>query len=137
MCGCFKTRRQPAIILTVLSSLVLLCGVVIVALAARFAVGESFFTAKTLNGDITHKDLDQFKNISYGILLGAGCVAFLTGFFGFFFTCCKKKCYAVIFGIFLSSTWIVIIFIGTVLTGISYGSQNAIEAFCNGNMGDT
>ena len=48
MCCCFKTRKQPAVALTILSSLVFLCGIAIAALAIRFAVGDSFFTVKTL-----------------------------------------------------------------------------------------
>ena len=115
--------------------MVFICGIVIAALAIRFAVGDSFFTVKTLQGDISDVDIDRFKNISFGILLGAGCIAFLTGFFGFFFTCCKKKCYAVIFGIFLSFTWIIIIVLGCIVTAVSYGSQSAIQSFCDGTMG--
>jgi cation transporter-like permease len=99
---------------------------VIAALAIRFAVGDSFFTVKTLQGDITDINVDKFKNISFGILLGAGCIAFATGFFGFFLTCCKKKCYAVIYGIFLSFTWVIILILGCIVTAVSYGSQSAI-----------
>ena len=109
----------------------------IAALAIRFAVGDSFFTIKTLQGEVSDVDIDRFKNISFGILLGSGIIAFLTGFFGFFFTCCKKKCYAIIFGIFLSFTWLVIIVLGCIVTTVSYGSQSAIQAFCDGTMGNS
>jgi len=131
MC-CFKTRSQPARVLTVLSSLVALSGIAILALAVRFAVAESFFTVKTSKGDIVNEDIDYFKNISYGTLLGAGCAAFFTGFLGFFFTCCKKKYYAVFFGLLLSFSWVFIIILGAILTGVSYGSQNIIDAVCDG-----
>jgi len=127
MCCCFKTRRTPAIWLSVLSALVLLAGIAIAALAIRFGVGDSFFNVKTLKGEVSNEDIDKFKNIGFGILLGAGCVAFLTGFFGFFFTCCKKKCYAVIFGIFLSFTWVIIIVLGAIITAVSYGSQSTMK----------
>lgn len=45
---CFKTRKQPAIVLSVLSALVLIAGAAIAALAIRFGVGDSFFNIKTL-----------------------------------------------------------------------------------------
>lgn len=126
MCCCFKTRKTPAIALSVLSALVFICGVVIAALAIRFAVGDSFFTVKTLQGDISDINVDRFKNISFGILLGAGCIAFATGFFGFFLTLCNRRCYAVIYGIFLSFTWVIILVLGCIVTAVSYGSQSAI-----------
>jgi cation transporter-like permease len=99
-----------------------LIGIVISALAIRFAVGDSFFTVKTLQGDISDVNVDRFKNISFGILLGAGIIAFSTGFFGFFFTCCKTKCFAVIYGVFLSFTWIIILVLGCIVTAVSVGS---------------
>jgi hypothetical protein len=44
-CRCFKTRNQASITLTILSSLVLICGIVIAALAIRFV--------KTYEGNYT------------------------------------------------------------------------------------
>jgi len=126
MCCCFKTRKTPAIILSILSALVLIAGCVIAAFAIHFAVGDSFFNIKTLKGDVSDVQIDNFKNVSFGILLGAGIVAFATGFFGFFFTCCKKRCYAVIYGIFLSFTWIIILVLGCIVTAVTYSSAESI-----------
>jgi hypothetical protein len=58
MCCCFKTRRTPSIWLSVLSALVFIAGVVIAALAIQFAVGDSFFTVKTLQGDVSDVNVD-------------------------------------------------------------------------------
>jgi hypothetical protein len=114
--------------------LIFCIGIVISALAIRFAVGDSFFTVKTLQGDISDVEVDKFKNISFGILLGAGIIAFSTGFFGFFFTCCKSKSFAVIYGIFLSFTWIIILVLGCIVTAVSVGSQSTLESFCEGTV---
>jgi hypothetical protein len=105
---------------------VFIAGAVVVGLAVRFQVGDSMFNIKTLSDAIKGEGLpadltlDRFKNISFGILVGAGGVGVLTGIFGFFFTCCKSKCYAVMYGIFLSVTWVVIIILGAILTAVSY-----------------
>ena len=84
------------------------------------------FTVKTLEGDISDINVDKFKNTSFGILLGAGCIVFATGFFGFFFTCYKRKCYAVIYGIFLFFTWVILLVLACIVTAVSNGSQSAI-----------
>ena len=131
---CFKSRKQPALALTILSVLIFCIGIAISALAIRFAVGDSFFTIKTLKGDIAEVDVDKFKNVSFGILLGAGIVAFATGFFGFFFTCCKSKSFAVIYGIFLSFTWIIILVLGCIVTAVSVGAPSELQAFCDGTL---
>ena len=122
MCCCFKTRKQPAIAITILSSLVLICGIVIAFLAYRFAVSDSFFKVKTLQG-VADVDFDKFTKYYFYIQLGAGCIAILTGFFGFFFTCCKKMCYVHCFGTFLTFTWMIILSLGSAATYASYGSQ--------------
>ena len=44
MCCCFKSRKQPAVAIAILSSLVFIAGIVIAAFAIQFAVGSSFFT---------------------------------------------------------------------------------------------
>lgn len=126
MCCCFKSRKQPALAITILSSLVLIAGIVISALAIRFAVGSSFFTIATLTGTPADINVNNFKNVSFGILLGAGLTALATGVFGFFFTCCKKPCYAIIYGVFLSVTWVIIIILGAIVTGVSYGSTGQL-----------
>jgi|688.fasta_scaffold857041_1 hypothetical protein len=51
MCVCFKERRQPALGITILSSLVLFLGLLITALAIKSAVGDTFFNIKNL-GDL-------------------------------------------------------------------------------------
>ena len=83
--------------------------------------------------------MNNFKNVSFGILVGAGGVAFLTGFFGFFLAskCCagsKGRSFAVVYGIFLSFTWIIIIVLGAIVTAVSYGSAAQISGFCTGQL---
>jgi hypothetical protein len=80
-------------------------------------------------------NLEKFKNISYGILLGAGTVAFATGFFGFFFTCCKTKCYVITYGVFLSFTWLSILVLGAFVTSVAFGTNSGIQMFCDGTLG--
>jgi hypothetical protein len=47
---CFKIRKRPAIVVSILSGIVLIFGVVIAALAVNFALAESVFTIQALQG---------------------------------------------------------------------------------------
>lgn len=132
MCVCFKTRRQPAIALTVLNSLIIVFGLIISILAIKFAIGDTFFNVKSLK-DLDPDDIDTagFKRSSFGLLLAAGLIAVATGGFGCLFTCFKQRWYAVIYGIVLSFTWIFIFIIGCVVTGVSLTSESSLVAFCD------
>jgi hypothetical protein len=107
-----------------MSLLVLIAGGAIAALAIRFAVGDNVFNVQQIVDNVTQANPEVFKNASFGILLGMGVIAFATGFFGFFFTCCKSKCYAVIYGLILGFTWIIVVTIGALITAVSYGSTS-------------
>jgi len=135
MCVCFKTRRQPAICLAGLSGLVIIFGIVISALAIKFAIGDSFFNVKSI-GDLDPNDIDvtRFKRASFGLLLSSGLVALLTGILGCLFTCCKQRWTAVIYGIFLSFAWIFIFLLGCIVTGASVTSESTLQAFCDGTI---
>ena len=121
MCLSIKESR---IAMAVLSAIIVCIGIAISALAIHFALGDSFFTIKTLNGDIADFDVEKFKNVSFGVLLGAGIVAFATGFFGFFFTCAKSKAYTIIYGTFLTFTWMIILVLGCIVTAVSVGAPS-------------
>lgn len=120
--------------MTILSVFVFISGAVVAALAIRFALGGSFFNLLNADGTPADVNVARFKNISFGILLGAGIIALLTGFYGFFFMRCKDRCFAVWYGIFLSFTWIIILILGCVVTAVSYGSQSTLTSFCAGTL---
>jgi hypothetical protein len=139
MC-CYKSRKQPSIVIATLSALVLLVGVTTMAFAVKLSVYDNFFltvikllenTANFFINTVTgplNLDFEKYWNILFGVLLGSGIITFLTGLLGLFFTCCKKstKCYAVIYGIFLTLTWIFILFLGCIVTAFLYSSQSII-----------
>ena len=133
MCVCFKTRRQPALALTMLSALVIIFGIIISVLAIKFAIGDSFFNVSSI-GDLDPNDIDvsRFKRASFGLLLSMGLIALVTGGFGCLFTCCKQRWYAILYGIFLSFTWIFIFLLGCIITGASVTSESTLQAFCDG-----
>jgi hypothetical protein len=110
---------------------------VISALAIKFALGDSFFNVKTLSADPSDINLAKFKNASFGLLLSSGLVAVATGGFGCLFTCCKQRWFAVLYGIFLSFTWIFIFILGCVVTGASVSSQGTLQAFCDGTLSNS
>ena len=134
---CFTTRKTPAITVSVFSGIVFILGIVIMALAIQFTVGATWWNTTDPAGNPTDPNVEKFKNVSFGILVSAGIIAFSTGIYGMFFTCCVNKCYAILFGTFLGFTWIAMLVMGAIVTAVSYSSQSNIQAFCDGTLTGT
>ena len=134
---CFKTRRPPAITVSVFSGIVFILGIVIMALAIQFTIGATWWNTTGSDGNAADVNVEKFKNTSFGILVSAGIIAFITGIYGMFFTCCVNKCYAILFGTFLGFTWIAMLVMGSIVTAVSNASQSNIQAFCDGTLTGT
>ncbi len=118
---CFKERKKPALIVTILSVLVVLCGITMIIETIIFAVSSNILDADL--GTVTNAAA-KFKTITYAILLAFACLAFVTGIFGTTCGCkpCAKGsiCWPVWFGISLFFVWIITLIVGAILTAISF-----------------
>ena len=136
MC-CFNKRKTPIKVMTGISIVIFVLGLTMTGLAINFAAGKTFFTVLNDETDIQGQDaaLERFKNTSFGYLLGAGVLGITTGFFGFFFKCCKRRCYNVFYGTILTVTWIAMCIFGGIVTSVGYGAPKGLQEFCDGTLG--
>jgi hypothetical protein len=134
---CFKDRKKPALIITILSVFVVLCGVTMIVESIIFALQDDIMTADL--GTISQA-AGKFKTVVYAILLGFACLALVTGIIGTTCGCkpCAKGsiCYPVWFGILLFFVWIVTLIVGAIICAISFTGETQLQQFCKGtNVG--
>jgi hypothetical protein len=130
---CFKERKKPALIVTILSVIVILLGILMVIESAIYFTHGSIITADL--GTLKEK-VKTFHSSTFGVLMAFSCSAILVGACGVGCFCkpCKEKiALPIIYGIFLFFVWVIILVIGIVVTAISFSSPEAIQSFCTGN----
>ena len=128
---CFKERKKPAVIVTVLSVIVILLGILMVIESAIYHTKGSILTTDL--GTLTTA-VKSFKNSTFGVLIAFSCSAILVGACGvgcFLKPCKEKIALPIIYGIFLFFVWVIILVIGIVVTAISFSSPDAIQMFCD------
>lgn len=134
---CFKERKKPAMIVTILSVVVILLGILMVIESAIYFTHGSILTTDL--GTITEK-VKSFHSSTFGVLMAFSCSAILVGACGAGCFCkpCKDKiALPIIYGIFLFFIWVIILVIGIVVTAVSYSSPDAIQSFCTGTTGNS
>jgi len=72
---------------------------------------------------------DSRKLIFYGLIVFA-VVTMLVGLCGCCFKCCKNRCFAVMYGIILFPTWLIVIILGGLAAGASVASGDVVEEKC-------
>ena len=128
MC-CFKSRKTPALIITILSVLVIIAGLAIAIIAFGAQAAESVL-------DSDYEEMQQFstyKTGAFGVIAAAGIISILVGIMGLLFICIKHRCYALCFGTLLGGIWMWIVIMGGVLATASAVSDSVIVGFCDGN----
>lgn len=130
---CFKERKTPALIVTILSVFIALCGIAMIIETIIFVLSSNIFDADL--GTLSDAAA-KFKTVSYAILLAFACLAFITGILGTTCGCkpCAKGsiCWPVWFGLSLFLVWIITLIIGAILTAISFSGVDQLQAFCSG-----
>ena len=134
---CFKERKKPAMILTILSVIVILLGILMVIESAIYFTAGSILTTDL--GTLTDK-VKSFHSSTFGVLMAFACSAILVGAFGAGCFCkpCKEKiALPILYGIFLFFVWVIILVIGIVVTAVSFSSPEAIQSFCTGDASNS
>jgi hypothetical protein len=130
---CFPERKKPAVIVTVLSVIVILLGILMVIESGIYWTHGSILTADI--GVLTEK-VKSFHSSTFGVLIAFACSAILVGACGAGCMCkpCKDKiALPILYGILLFFVWVIILVIGIVVTAVSFSSPEAIQSFCTGN----
>jgi hypothetical protein len=129
---CFADRKKPALIVTILSVIVILCGIVMVVESIIFATQDDVLSADM--GSISNS-MGNFKTASMASLLAFSLLAIATGISG---TTCGCKpcargniCWPIIFGSLLLIVWIVTIIVGIVVTVVSFSGPDVLQTFCD------
>ena len=130
---CFNERRNPALIVTVLSGVVITLGVLMVIESAIFFTRDSILTASI--GSLTEY-FHIFRISFFGGLMAFSCLAVLIGACGvscFCKPCVQSRVYSICYGILLFFIWLIILVIGIIITLISFAPARTVQTFCYGN----
>jgi hypothetical protein len=131
---CFHERKTPAKIVTCVSGIVVMCGIVMLVNTIVFAAGTSESLMDADLGDVT-ETAKKFRNGSLATLLVFSIVAILTGLAG---TLCLCKGpwssghigWPIGYGIVLFFVWVVTLVMGSIVLAVSTTSSNSIHEFC-------
>ena len=130
---CFEDRKKPALIVTILSVIVILCGVVMTIESIVFATQDDALSADL--GSVS-QSMGDFKNASMASLLIFSLLTIVTGIAGATCGCkpCAKGsiCWPIIYGTLLLIVWLVTLIIGAIITGVSVSGPEALQTFCDG-----
>jgi hypothetical protein len=131
---CFKNRRYPSILVTVLSVFLILFGIVIMAQAIIYETRSS-----VLNTDLgTYKDISikvkTFRQATFALLVVGAIATMVTGCAGTMCVCkpCKPIWCSMIFGTVLMGCMVLFLVVGSIITGLSMAGPKHIDAFCQG-----
>lgn len=131
---CFPTRKLPSLIVSGLSAVVVILGLILLIMAIIFQTGESVLTADM--GDLSDFAA-LFRNGIFAVVLIFSLLALAVGAFGVGFQCkpCRKSpCgFAVCYGISIGLIWIVFIIVGSIVTAVSTVSSENIGKMCDGD----
>ena len=123
---CFNERRNPALIVTVLSGIVITLGVLMVVESAIFYTRDSILTASL--GSLTDY-LKTFRISFFSVLMSFSCLAVVAGACGI---CClckpcvKNRALPIIYGIWLLFFWLLILVIGILITVLSFSPPQVV-----------
>jgi hypothetical protein len=130
---CFKERKKPAVIVTVLSVIVIILGIIMIIESAIYYTAGSILTTDL--GSITAQ-VKTFHTSTFAILMAFSCSALIAGILGS--GCLCKPCVnnlalPIVYGITLFLVWIVILIVGIIITAVSFTSPTELQNFCSGN----
>ena len=75
-------------------------------------------------------DIKDGKKLIFTVLVIFAAATILIAVQGFCFSCIKNRCFAVIYGLILFPTWIVVIFVGSLAVVVSVAAEDEIKKQC-------
>ena len=129
---CFATRKKPACIVAILSSVIICVAVAMIALSVDFTGSDLFKAVKNEDGE-----LKKLQNGIFYIICGFGILALIIGCWGLCIFKCTNRCCPIVFGVCLLPTWIVTFIFGCVVAWFSNASPATIQQFCENDDYDS
>ena len=135
---CFQNRKTLATIITVMSIIVALGGVVLLIESIVFETKGSLMRADL--GSIT-TSVAMFRNGTFIAMLVASIVAILIGLLGSLCLCkvCERNscCLSIGYGTTIFFVWIVFIVVGAILTAFAFLSPDQVQSLCTVGTGNS
>ena len=75
-------------------------------------------------------DIKDGKKLIFIVLVIFAATTIFISVLGFCFHCVKNRCFAVIYGLILLPTWIVVIFVGSLAVVVSIAAEDEIKKQC-------
>ena len=129
---CFEDRKTPTRCIMVLSALAAICGLVMIVFSFMLTNNDVIENMEKENADI-----GDAKKLIFLVLLIFSLITIVIAALGFMFACCKNRCFAVLYGLLLLPSFIVIVIIGAVSIAASVAASDTIEEECAKLAADT
>ena len=129
---CFVTRKKPACIVAILSTVIICMAASMIALSVNFTGADLFKAFKSEDDEI-----EKLKNVVFYILIGFSMIAMIVGCWGLCLFKCTNRCCPIVFGVCLLPTWIVTFIFGCIIAWFSNSSASTIQQFCNNDDYDS
>jgi hypothetical protein len=134
---CFKNRKAPALIVSGLSAVVVVLGVILLILAIVYETADTVLTADL--GDLS-EIVGFFRSVTFAVILVFALMAIVVGSGGVMCLlkpCRKSPCgFAACYGLSIFLVWIAFVIVGSVITGVVSVSNREIEKVCSGNTNE-
>ena len=125
---CFKSRTCPVTCIYILSVLAAIAGLCMIIFS--FLLTSSEFVEKIGEAD-SFDDIEDGQKFIFTVLVIFSITTIVIAGCGFCFKCCNNRCFAGMYGCILLPTWLLVIVVGGVATGLSLGAKDQIEEVCN------
>ena len=129
MC-CFERRKYPAWIVLIMSSLAAIAGIVMIIFARNVHENALLDKAQTVDEVDSKVDLERLRELVFIGLVAFSSICILAGLLGICLFWIKNRCCAVIYGILLFPTWIVVVVVGGAAVWASTASSDVLEEEC-------
>ena len=129
---CFVTRKKPACIVAILSTVIICMAASMIALSVDFTGADLFKAFKSEDDEI-----NKLKNVVFYILIAFSLIALIVGCWGLCLFKCTNRCCPIVFGVCLLPTWIVTFIFGCIIAWFSNSSATTIQQFCNNDDYDS
>lgn len=123
---CFEERKMPMRCIVVLSALAALCGIMMIVFS--FLIKDNALLEKVQGADLL--DIESYMDFIFVALLIFSLATIAISVFGFFFICCKNRCFACVYGTVLLPSWVVLVIVGFVALVASVAASDEINKIC-------
>ena len=134
---CFTKREKPARIVTGLSVLVFICGIVMLWNSIIFAGDKERFFSEDEKWEVQ----DATGGAVVSLLIIFSSLAIVVGAAGMFCVC--KPCaegglwMPIVYGLFMTAVWIVFFVVGAIIASVSIAGPQQMDNFCSDGAVDS